>query len=131
MCDDRYAAIAAVEMVISQRLVRRLCEHCKKPAKLSRGLIQEFKEKRIDYRHMFEPGGCRHCDKTGFHGRMAICDALVVTDELRADIAENKALISDLRTKGRRRDRTNLRKEGLKKVTAGLTSLEELKRVIG
>ena len=80
---------------------------------------------------MFEPGGCRHCDKTGFHGRMAICDALVVTDELRADIAENKALISDLRTKGRRRDRTNLRKEGLKKVTAGLTSLEELKRVIG
>ena len=122
---------SGLSLLVSQRLLRRLCEHCKKPAKLSRGLIQEFKEKRIDYRHMFEPGGCRHCDKTGFHGRMAICDALVVTDELRADIAENKALISDLRTKGRRRDRTNLRKEGLKKVTAGLTSLEELKRVIG
>lgn len=80
---------------------------------------------------MYEPRGCGHCNETGYFRRMAICDPLVITDELRADIAENKALISDLRKQGKRRDRTNLRKEGLKKVAAGLTSLEELKRVIG
>jgi type II secretory ATPase GspE/PulE/Tfp pilus assembly ATPase PilB-like protein len=62
---------------------------------------------------------------------MAICDALVVDDKLRADIAENIALISELRTDGKRRDRVKLRQQGLKKVTLGLTSLNELKRVIG
>jgi len=122
---------SGLSLLVSQRLLRRLCEHCKKPAKLSHGLIQEFKEKRIDCTHMFEPKGCRRCDGTGYLGRMAICDPLVVTNELRADIAENKALLSELRAQGRRRDRTNLRKEGLKKVTSGITSLEELKRVVG
>jgi len=122
---------SGLSLLVSQRLLRRLCEHCKKKAELSPGLIQEFKEKRIDYEHMFEPKGCKHCDGTGYYGRMAICDPLVVTNELRADIAENKALVSELRTQGERKDRTNLRKEGLKRVAMGLTSLEELKRVVG
>jgi len=122
---------SGLSLLLSQRLLRRLCRHCKRPAKLSRRLIQEFREKRIDYRHMFEPRGCWRCDGTGYLGRMAICDPLVVTDELRAHITENKALISELGTQGRRKDRTNLRKEGLKKVALGLTSLEELKRVVG
>ena len=80
---------------------------------------------------MFEPKGCKRCDGTGYYGRMAICDPLIVTDELRADIAENKALISQLRTQGEKKYRTTLRKEGLKRVALGLTSLEELKRVVG
>ena len=122
---------SGLSLLVSQRLLRRLCEHCKKPARLSRGLIAEFTEKQIDHSKMFEARGCRHCNQTGYFGRMAICDTLVVSDELRADIAENKAIISELRTQGRRRDRTKLRQQGLRKVAAGLTSLEELKRVVG
>jgi general secretion pathway protein E len=122
---------SGLSLLVSQRLLRRLCKHCKKKAELSPALIQEFKEKRIDYEHMFEAKGCKRCDGTGYYGRMAICDPLVVTNELRADIAENKALISQLRTQGEKKDRTNLRKEGLKRVALGLTSLEELKRVVG
>jgi type II secretory ATPase GspE/PulE/Tfp pilus assembly ATPase PilB-like protein len=132
---------SGLSLLVSQRLMRRLCEHCKKPAKLSKALIHELKEHHIDYGHMFAARGCKRCDGTGYLGRMAICDTLAVSDEerasiarsnvARADIADSETLVAELRTKGRKRDRTNLRKEGLKKVALGLTSLEELKRVIG
>jgi type II secretory ATPase GspE/PulE/Tfp pilus assembly ATPase PilB-like protein len=62
---------------------------------------------------------------------MVVLDIMPVTDKLKADIADNKALIDELKNKGKRKGRTNLRKEGLQKVSSGKTSLEELKRVIG
>jgi type II secretory ATPase GspE/PulE/Tfp pilus assembly ATPase PilB-like protein len=122
---------SGLSLLISQRLVRRLCEHCKRPAELTESLIREFESKKIDYTKMLEANGCRRCDETGYFGRTAILDILPVTDELRADIADNKALIEEMKNKGNRKSRTNLRKEGLKKVSSGITSLEELKRVIG
>jgi type II secretory ATPase GspE/PulE/Tfp pilus assembly ATPase PilB-like protein len=80
---------------------------------------------------MFDAIGCRKCDGTGYLGRTAVLDLLPVTHELKADIADNKAIINDLKNKGDKKSKTNLRKEGLKKVSSGITSLEELKRVVG
>ena len=80
---------------------------------------------------MFGSAGCKHCDETGYLGRMAIFDILAVTDQLKADIANNKALVADLKTEGHRKDRFNMRKESLRRVAAGQTTLEELKRVVG
>jgi type II secretory ATPase GspE/PulE/Tfp pilus assembly ATPase PilB-like protein len=108
-----------------------LCEHCKKPAELSQGLIEEFEKKGIEYGNMFQATGCRLCGGTGYFGRIAVCDLLLVTDQLKADIANNKALITELKTEGTRKDRFNMRKEGLRKVSAGITTLEELKRMVG
>lgn len=122
---------SGLSALISQRLLRKLCEHCKRPAKLTSALTLELTEKRIDHRHMFEAAGCKRCDGTGYSGRTAICDIMTVTDELREDIADNRTLTGKLRTKGARRDRANLRKEGLRKVASGITSLQELKRVVG
>ena len=50
---------------------------------------------------------------------------------MKADIADNKISITELRTEGKKKDKSHMRKEGLKKVAAGITSLEELKRVVG
>ena len=122
---------SGLRLLISQRLLRLLCEHCKKPAQLGSNLIAEFRRKGIDHKNMFDAVGCKHCDGTGYSGRTAICDILPVTSQLKADIADSKALIADLRTKGKRKDRASLRKEGMRKVEAGMTSLQELKRVIG
>ena len=122
---------SGLSLLVSQRLVRRLCEHCKTPAELNEGLIREFQSKDVDYANMFDAQGCRRCDGTGYFGRMVVLDIMPVTDELKAGIADNKALIDELKNKGQRKSRTNLRKEGLQKVSSGLTSLEELKRVIG
>ena len=122
---------SGLSLLISQRLVRRLCEQCKRPAELTEGLIREFQSKHVEYTNMFDAIGCRRCNGTGYFGRMAVLDLLPVTDELKADIADNKAIIDELKSKGDKKNRTNLRKEGLKKVSLGITSLEELKRVIG
>jgi type II secretory ATPase GspE/PulE/Tfp pilus assembly ATPase PilB-like protein len=122
---------SGLSMLISQRLLRRLCDRCKKPAELTDGLIREFREKGIDYSTMFAPAGCRRCGGTGYSGRVAICDVMVVTEQLKADIASAESLIEYLRNEGKRKDRTNLRKQGLNKIARGITSLEELKRVIG
>jgi len=122
---------SGLSLLISQRLIRRLCEHCKQPVQLSPGLSDELQRKRIDTTGIFEAVGCKQCDGTGYFGRTAICDILVVNEELKANIANNKALITGLKSKGTKINTTHLRKEGLKKVTSGVTSLVELKRVVG
>ncbi len=122
---------SGLRLLISQRLLRRLCNHCKRPAQLPQRTIQEFHAKHIDYRHMYEAVGCKHCAETGYWGRVAILDLLVVTNQLRADIANNKELITQLRNEGTKKGKSNLTKEALRKVTSGVTSLDELKRVVG
>jgi type II secretory ATPase GspE/PulE/Tfp pilus assembly ATPase PilB-like protein len=122
---------SGLSLLVSQRLVRRLCNHCRKPAELTDSLIREFETKKIDYTNMFDANGCRRCERTGYLGRIAVLDIMPVTDEFKANIADNKAIIDELKNKGNKRSRTNLRKEGLQKVSSGITSLEELKRVIG
>lgn len=122
---------SGLNLLVSQRLMRKLCEDCKRPAKLNKALAAEFTKKKIDYRRMCEPVGCDECEGTGYYGRLAICDTLVISNELRAAIAENMSLITDLRTKGKRRDNLILRQEALRRVMLGLTSLSELKRVVG
>jgi type II secretory ATPase GspE/PulE/Tfp pilus assembly ATPase PilB-like protein len=122
---------SGLSLLHSQRLLRKLCEHCKEPAELSQDLIQKFHKKGIEYTNIFEATGCRHCEDTGYSGRTAVCDLLVITDHLKADIANSKISIAELRTEGHKKGKSHMRKEGLKKVAAGITSLEELKRVVG
>ena len=122
---------SGLSLLVSQRLMRKLCEHCKKPAQLSASMVQEFRQKGIDTKNIFEAGGCEQCGGTGYYGRMAICDLLVITDELRKEIANDGAISTKLRSEGEKKGRSNLKSEALRQVIAGITSLEELKRVVG
>ncbi len=122
---------SGLSLLSSQRLLRLLCTHCKKPAQLSEDLIHKFQSKGIKYTNIFEATGCKHCEGTGYSGRTAVCDLMLITDNIKADIEKNKLSIDELRTEGRKKDKSNMRKEGLKKVASGVTSLEELKRVLG
>ncbi|MHC4585572.1 MAG: GspE/PulE family protein [Planctomycetota bacterium] len=122
---------SGLSLLSSQRLLRQLCTYCKQPAQLSEDLIHKFQSKGIEYTNIFEATGCKHCEGTGYSGRTAICDLLVITDHIKADIAKNKISIDDLRTEGTKKDKSHMRREGLKKVASGITSLEELKRVVG
>jgi type II secretory ATPase GspE/PulE/Tfp pilus assembly ATPase PilB-like protein len=122
---------SGLSLLSSQRLLRRLCEHCKRPAQLSQDLIQKFQSKGIDYENIFEAKGCKNCEGTGYFGRTAICDLMAITEQLKSDIANNETSIAGLRTDDDKKNKSKLRKEGLKKVTSGITSLKELKRVVG
>ncbi len=122
---------SGLDLVISQRLLRRLCTDCKKPARLTQSQIDDFRRKRIDYKNLFHAGGCERCHKTGYRRRTAIFDMIVVDNELKASIVSSDSWITELRKAGDEQGKSNLRKQGLKMVLSGVTSLEELKRVVG
>jgi general secretion pathway protein E len=122
---------AGLSLLVSQRLLRCLCSHCKQPAHLGDSQMNGLRKKGFDVSHVFEAAGCRHCEKTGYVGRTAIGDLLVVDEAIKAQIGHSDALISRLRTEGDKKSKSNLRRHGLKKVTAGVTSMAELKRVVG
>ncbi len=144
-CDSNASAIArlidlgvsrlllslGLNLIMSQRLLRCLCTRCHKRAELSDTQIAEFKRKGIDSSGIYEAGRCRHCDGTGYFGRTAISDILVVDEGVKARIAAGESFGVAAQGDGNRESRIHLRKQGLKRVLTGVTSLEELKRVVG
>jgi type II secretory ATPase GspE/PulE/Tfp pilus assembly ATPase PilB-like protein len=122
---------SGLSLVMSQRLLRKLCEQCRQPANLSETQLSQFSEKGIDTTNIYQAAGCERCEDTGYYGRTAICDLLIVTEELKADIASSKSLIEKLRGEGDKKGTSSLRKQGMKKVVSGVTSLAEIKRVVG
>jgi general secretion pathway protein E len=122
---------SGLDLVISQRLLRQLCNECKRPAQLTQSQIDDFRRKKIDYRHLCRAVGCEQCHGTGYLGRTAIFDMLVVDNKLKASIVSSDTWINELRQAGDEQGKSHLRKQGLKMVLSGVTSLEELKRVVG
>ena len=122
---------SGLNLLVSQRLVRKLCRDCRQPAEISQSQIRDFQKRNINYRSMFQAQGCYECRETGFYGRTGIFDILLLDDALKASIAKSDLLTTQLRKEGDKRGKSNLQKEGLKKVVSGITSLEELRRVIG
>jgi len=122
---------AGLNLLVSQRLIRCLCEECKTPAKLSESQIVSFRNKGIEPREIFQAVGCKRCDNTGYFGRTAILDLMVIDSTMRNEIAKNDSLIGRLRAQDSQKGLADLRKAGLQKVVAGVTSLDEIKRVVG
>jgi type II secretory ATPase GspE/PulE/Tfp pilus assembly ATPase PilB-like protein len=122
---------SGLNFIASQRLLRRLCKNCKVPAELSQTQIHDLRRRNINYRNIFQAQGCDKCRGTGYYGRMAVFDVLVLDNKLKASIANNELLIVQLRKEGDKKGKSNLQKQGLKLVVSGTTSLEELSRVVG
>jgi len=120
-----------LSMIVSQRLMRQLCSHCKAPAKLSRSQTRDFEKRKINYANIHEPVGCEKCHGTGYYGRVGIYDILMLDDAMKTSITNNTLPITQqLRKEGDQRGRSNLYKQGLLKVVTGVSSLGELARVV-
>ncbi len=122
---------AGLQLIVSQRLIRCLCDNCKEPAKLTTTQIKNLTLKNIDHTGMQVSGECEKCHKTGYYGRTAIADITVVTPEFREKIAKNKNIVHELRKTIAKGGTSNLKKQGLKKAVSGKTTLSEIKRVLG
>ncbi len=120
-----------LDLIISQRLIRQLCHYCKTPAELSESQIEDFRKRKVNYRNIFEPQGCEKCHETGYYGMSVIFDILTLDAQLKANIVNNELPINQLRKEGDKRGKSNLQKQGLKKVVSGITSIKELSRVVG
>ncbi|MHC4657549.1 MAG: GspE/PulE family protein [Planctomycetota bacterium] len=122
---------SGLNVMAAQRLLRRLCDNCKRPAELSPSQISEFRRKGVNYKGIFQAGGCEQCYGTGYHGRIAIFDIMVLDARLKTRIANNELSPAVLKEGGDKKGKSSLFKHGLKNVVSGITSLEELKRVVG
>ncbi|NPB07401.1 MAG: type II/IV secretion system protein [Aquificae bacterium] len=120
-------------MVVAQRLIRKLCPKCKEEAKIPRdillqiGIIKDPSEEVKIYRA--KEGGCEYCNFTGYKGRTAVHEILEVDEELKTIIIRG-ANHDEIRELARKKGMRTLYENGLIKVKKGITSLEEVNRVL-
>jgi type II secretion system protein E len=118
---------SSVRAVVAQRLVRRLCPHCKAPSELSEyelGALQ-IEPGQIRQASVMRPVGCDRCRGRGYRGRMGIFEMFLVDDEVRNMINNNASTIA-LRQRARELGMRTLREDGVRKVLAGMTTAEEV-----
>ncbi|GAA0200101.1 type IV-A pilus assembly ATPase PilB [Kangiella japonica] len=118
-----------VNLVVAQRLARRLCEHCKKPSQLpDEALLEEgFTKEELNELTVYEPVGCDKCT-LGYKGRVGLFQVMPVSDAMGRIIMEGGNAI-DIADQARKENIPDLRRTGLNKVKLGATSLEEVNRV--
>jgi type IV pilus assembly protein PilB len=124
-----YNIASSVNLIIAQRLARRLCNNCKKPVDIPKpALLEEgFKEQDLENLQLFGPVGCDQCAE-GYKGRVGIYQVMPVSEAMGRIIMENGNAMQ-LADQARKEGVADLRESGLKKVRDGITSLEEINRV--
>jgi len=127
---EPYNFVSALNCIMAQRLVRVICENCKRPKSFS---AAELKEAGLDPAAwsnvvLSEGAGCLECSGTGFHGRTAICELLDLTDRIREMIVDRRPT-SEIKRIAREEGMITLRESGLAKIRAGMTTVKEINKV--
>ena len=127
---DLYNFVAALNCVLAQRLVRRICLHCKRPAVVSDLLLEDSGLEPDRYRDFtfFEGAGCIECNGTGYRGRLAIAELLNLSDNIRELILDRRSA-AEIKRAAKAEGMRFLRESALQKVFAGETSLRDINKV--
>ncbi len=128
---EPFLIASALDCVVAQRLTRQLCDHCKKPVKLSAesltasGFIVD-KDESIDG---FEAAGCQRCNSSGFKGRLGVFEVMKVSEEIR-QMTIDCTSVDKIRKQALKEGMQALREDGLNKIRLGISSVDEITRVI-
>jgi len=127
---EAYQFVSALNCVLAQRLVRTICHHCRRPAKVTQALLEESGlDPALEHTHTFYEGiGCIECGGTGYKGRMAICELLDLSDRIREMILDKKPT-SEIKKAARDEGMRFLRESAVERVMAGITTLREINKV--
>ena len=125
---EPYLIASAVNAVLAQRLVRRICVHCKEEVKTSPEVRAYLARQGFEAEMSWRGKGCDRCRKTGYAGRQGVYEMLVMDDELRDLVTQNPD-VTAFRRMCRERGLVSLRQDGFRKVKDGLTTVEEVLRV--
>ena len=129
MSVERYLLGAALTGIISQKLARRLCKHCRTSRAATDYEKKVFKEAlNIDVKEIYEPHGCEYCHQ-GYAGRIAIHEVLLINQEIRDAIVRN-APKPELRKLVYKSGTITMLQDGLAKVVSGETTFEEILKLI-
>ncbi|MDA1053043.1 MAG: ATPase, T2SS/T4P/T4SS family [Planctomycetota bacterium] len=127
---EPYLISAALNMVLAQRLVRRICPKCREEFDPPRTIRKAIERMGIDIDRFYKGLGCRRCRNTGFSGRIGVHEILSVDDALR-DAIVRSASITELRKIGVNNGMIALKVDGFRKVREGITTVEEIFYVAG
>jgi type IV pilus assembly protein PilB len=123
---------SALDAVLAQRLARRLCSKCKEPYTPTAESLVASRFPWEDGKplpELFRPVGCTNCSKTGYKGRLALHEVMLISEEIER-LAVEKASATTIEHVAREQGMKTLREDGLAKVLAGVTSLDEILRVV-
>ncbi|MDW8106146.1 MAG: ATPase, T2SS/T4P/T4SS family [Armatimonadota bacterium] len=129
---EPYLIAATVTGVLAQRLARRVCQHCKEPREIPAADLRAFGFQVEDPDQMvtiWEGVGCEHCRYRGYSGRIGIFELMVVNDEI-AELIVRRAPLSDIKEAAKANGMKELREDGLIKVLEGITTPDEVRRVV-
>src|SRR3954471_8179682 len=119
---EPYLIGAALNVVLAQRLVRRICSKCREEYEPPRPLRKAIERMGIEIEKFHKGIGCRKCRNTGYSGRLGVHEFMVVNDELR-DAIVAAASVADLKKIGMNSGMVTLRHDGFRKVREGLTTV--------
>lgn len=129
---ERYLLSSALTGIVSQKLARKLCNKCKqlRPTTLyEKTLFNKYLHQNVENVYDINPGGCSEC-RNGYHGRIAVQEVLLIDDFLRDAINNEKLPREELRKLVYTENVTTMLQDGLEKVLQGITSFEEIYKII-
>jgi type IV pilus assembly protein PilB len=145
---EPFLLASTLKVALAQRLTRKLCSHCKEkidmsdetlkdfhktldtvPDKIWKEEMKDMNKEEIKNMQMYKPKGCSRCDKTGYKGRLAIGEIIEINEDLKRLIEKGNQNISEEQIRDNQTF-INLKQDGFLKVLKGLTSLDEVLRVM-
>lgn len=131
---EPFLIASTVNIALGQRLVRKICNDCKVKKSITLDEVKSLseilpKEMLADYKEFYKGEGCAKCNETGYLGRIGIYEILQIDDEIRAAVVR-KASADEIKNIAIKNGMTTMLEDGLTKAMAGITTIEELLRVI-
>jgi type IV pilus assembly protein PilB len=129
---ETYLVASAIDCVVAQRLARKLCTRCRQAYRPDGVDLEEagyLEFARDEIKELFRPVGCSSCAKTGYRGRLGLYEVMPISEEIERLTVE-RASSEEVRRSARRDGMITLREDGLEKARLGVTSIEEVLRVV-
>lgn len=141
---EPFLLAASIQALAAQRLVRRICDHCKEPVTLSPAMVKRLDEARqlIDQSEMkayeldpmgavvaYQGKGCKQCNNSGYKGRIAIYEVFEITEEAKVVVTDKAGNENELRKEAVKQKMLTMKQDGFLKVLKGITTIAEVERV--
>ncbi len=126
---EPYLVSGALIAIEAQRLIRKLCPHCRSKITLPKSTIEEFEEFLPEHYQFYKAVGCDKCANSGYFGREMISEILVVSEEIQSIIARGGSK-SEIEEQAKKDNFVNMLQDGIIRAANGITSIEEVYRVV-
>jgi type IV pilus assembly protein PilB len=127
---EPYLIGAALNMVLAQRLVRRICPKCRQTYEPPRNVRRAIERMGHGMAEYYRGAGCKRCRNTGYSGRIGIHELLLIDDAIRDQIIADPS-VTKIRDMAQQRGMITLRHDGFRKVREGITTIDEILQVVG